>query len=274
MRILTIRNTLATGVVGGLWCLAQSSNAATNFHDLTGGGSATINNAIFQTTVSQPTGTGVFNPFVRLQSHGSNTYEAGYNTAAGTPLDVLSNGNAWHKDLLLSSLSQVTVNSIAYYEFRLDLAEPSGGIKPLISLNQVEIFGSANPAPTTGVGMNSTTGRATNPSLLGSLIYDMNPAGGTADSVRLSYDLNKGGNGKGDMQLLVPVNLFTGLKYVVFYSEFGANPIASGNSADGSFEEWASLSSVPEPTTLVAGALLLLPFGASTLRIFRSKKTA
>jgi hypothetical protein len=31
---------------------------------------------------------------------------------------------------------------------------------------------------------------------------------------------------------------------------------------------------VPEPTTMVAGALLLLPFGASTLRILRRKQTA
>jgi len=33
----------------------------------------------------------------------------------------------------------------------------------------------------------------------------------------------------------------------------------------------ASLSAVPEPTTVLAGALLLLPLGASTLRIFRRK---
>jgi hypothetical protein len=31
---------------------------------------------------------------------------------------------------------------------------------------------------------------------------------------------------------------------------------------------------VPEPTTMVAGALLLLPFGASTLRMLRKKQTA
>lgn len=31
---------------------------------------------------------------------------------------------------------------------------------------------------------------------------------------------------------------------------------------------------VPEPTTIVAGALLLLPFGASTLRILRRHRTA
>jgi len=33
-------------------------------------------------------------------------------------------------------------------------------------------------------------------------------------------------------------------------------------------------AAVPEPTTMIAGALLLLPFGASTLRILRKNRTA
>jgi len=36
----------------------------------------------------------------------------------------------------------------------------------------------------------------------------------------------------------------------------------------------ASVTSVPEPTTMIAGALLLLPFGASTLRILRKRQVA
>jgi hypothetical protein len=35
-----------------------------------------------------------------------------------------------------------------------------------------------------------------------------------------------------------------------------------------------NLTPVPEPATLIAGALLLVPFGASTLRIWRSKRSA
>jgi hypothetical protein len=35
-----------------------------------------------------------------------------------------------------------------------------------------------------------------------------------------------------------------------------------------------SISAVPEPTTMIAGALLLLPFGASTLRVLRKHRTA
>ena len=36
----------------------------------------------------------------------------------------------------------------------------------------------------------------------------------------------------------------------------------------------ATLAPVPEPTTMVAGALLLLPFGASTIRFLRKRQTA
>lgn len=37
---------------------------------------------------------------------------------------------------------------------------------------------------------------------------------------------------------------------------------------------WNNTTPVPEPTTMIAGALLLLPFGASTLRILRKNRTA
>jgi len=36
----------------------------------------------------------------------------------------------------------------------------------------------------------------------------------------------------------------------------------------------SAVSAVPEPTTMIAGALLLLPFGASTLRVLRKRQTA
>jgi choice-of-anchor C domain-containing protein len=60
---------------------------------------------------------------------------------------------------------------------------------------------------------------------------------------------------------------------------------ASGSSTDLIFTDtsgretaWGAaidnVSLVPEPTTLIAGALLLLPFGASTLRRLRKNRTA
>ena len=35
-----------------------------------------------------------------------------------------------------------------------------------------------------------------------------------------------------------------------------------------------SLTAVPEPSTIISGALMLLPFGASTVRILRKRATA
>jgi hypothetical protein len=53
------------------------------------------------------------------------------------------------------------------------------------------------------------------------------------------------------------------------YSLWGAPP-AYNPEAYGD----ATLTAVPEPTTMIAGALLLLPFGASTLRMLRKNRTA
>jgi hypothetical protein len=48
----------------------------------------------------------------------------------------------------------------------------------------------------------------------------------------------------------------------------------AGSVIDGHSANVSILAPVPEPTTMVAGALLLLPFGASTIRILRRNRTA
>ncbi len=42
----------------------------------------------------------------------------------------------------------------------------------------------------------------------------------------------------------------------------------------GNFRAQDQLALVPEPTTMIAGVLLLLPFGVSTLRALRRRHTA
>ena len=57
------------------------------------------------------------------------------------------------------------------------------------------------------------------------------------------------------------------------YSGYGTITLMSGATVD--YVPFAPpVTPVPEPTTFIAGALLLLPFGASTLRILRRKATA
>ena len=49
---------------------------------------------------------------------------------------------------------------------------------------------------------------------------------------------------------------------------------SNGNPTKDVQEMLYNIAPVPEPTTCIAGALLLLPFGASTLRMFRRNRTA
>jgi hypothetical protein len=46
------------------------------------------------------------------------------------------------------------------------------------------------------------------------------------------------------------------------------------NDTGLSLSHYTVFNAVPEPTTMIAGALLLLPFGASTLRFLRKNRTA
>jgi hypothetical protein len=52
------------------------------------------------------------------------------------------------------------------------------------------------------------------------------------------------------------------------------NPPSPWYSSPGGQLVPAPVAAVPEPTTLISGALLLLPFGASTLRIMRRNRVA
>jgi hypothetical protein len=62
--------------------------------------------------------------------------------------------------------------------------------------------------------------------------------------------------------------------YVAFEDEAASLP-PDWNYADDTFVFTdTSVTAVPEATTMIAGALLLLPFGLSTLRILRKSRTA
>jgi hypothetical protein len=54
------------------------------------------------------------------------------------------------------------------------------------------------------------------------------------------------------------------------YFSISASPALPGGDSDVLLMD--GITAVPEPTTLIAGALLLLPFGGSTLRILRKRE--
>lgn len=67
----------------------------------------------------------------------------------------------------------------------------------------------------------------------------------------------------------ISLSLTGGVTYTIDLDVYN-EPQGVGNPTGGRVE----FSAVPEPTTLISGALMLLPFGASTLRILRRNRAA
>jgi hypothetical protein len=92
------------------------------------------------------------------------------------------------------------------------------------------------------------------------------------------YNLAKSGTGRNDTTVfndslgaydVIALNLFNGA-YATQVTKNGTTYYLNQDqlAIDAGF------TPVPEPTTMIAGALLLLPFGASTLRILRKNRAA
>lgn len=201
--------------------------------DLATGDSGSANGGQFVWTPQQPTGTGVIDPFVRIQADGN---EQGYNTSGGTPFD--EKAGIWTHDIQFSDLQATTetLNGIQYFKVLLDVNEP-GGSKSLISLDQLQFYSSA-------VGSQTTT----NVPSLGTLHWDLDGAG---DTYILLDGSRNHGSGSGDMYAYIPVSAFAGVAstdYIYMFSRFGDQVAADGTS-EGGFEEWAlvkTMSPVPE----------------------------
>jgi len=202
--------------------------------DLTGNNnSGTTNGAQFRWTPGQPTGTGVIEPFVRIQADGT---EQGYNTSGGTPFD--EKPGTWTHDIQFSDLqtTTVTIKGTAYFQILLDVNEP-GGSKSLISLDRLEFY-------TSPIGSQTTTDL----SQLGTLRWSLD---GAEDSYVLLDASRNSGSGSGDMFAYVPVSAFAGVSdtdFIYMYSRFGDQAAADGTT-EGGFEEWSlvnNMSSVPE----------------------------
>lgn len=218
--------------------------------DLTGSNdSGTINAAQFVFADQQPTGTGVIDPFLRVENTPT---EQGYNTSGGTPFD--DKAGIWTHDLTFNDLQSTTVslNGSTYFKLLLDANEP-GGDKSLISLDKLQFYTSA-------VGSQTTT----NVSSLGALRYSF----GSTDAVILDASRNHG-SGSGDMYAYIPTSAFAGTEqndFVYMYSHFG-----NADDSNAGFEEWALVnnsSPVPEMNALFP-ILGLIAAGLATSHVRR-----
>ena len=243
--IKAIRIIVLAAAVAAMVC-ASTASAMTlaNVVDLrTTGATGNANGALFYQNVSQPTGTGAYDPFLRLQqSPVEQAFNTDYRTGGQAPLDAKSDPN-YTRSLTLGSLKAVNVNGTDYYAFSLDIDEPNSGPQRYLSLDQLKLYSADS-------GNLSDLSTAT-------LRWDMDASMET--TVYLDGGALSPGNGADDMQVLIPTSAFAGVdpgKYVYLYSKFGATGGMGADNfdANASFEEWSALTtgtpSVPEPSLL------------------------
>jgi len=194
----------------------------------------TYQGAIFAQSSQQPTGTGVFQPFVRIQQNGT---EAGYNTDARPVEFQTKDDNQWTHSLSLSSLTPVTMGGTQYYQFALDINEQGNTTGAKLSMDDFQIY-LGNSGSLTGFndGFGSNAVK----------VYDIDDGQRQNTTVDLNAALNPPGSGVADLNVFVPVSLFTGFgsqfQFVYLYSSFG-NPFPSG----AGFEEWSALQGPTSP---------------------------
>jgi hypothetical protein len=200
--------------------------------DLTTAGAAgTINGASFQQANPQPTGVGVINDFLRIQSHGS-PVEQGYNSdVRPTQFDEKTDPN-FTRTIHLSELPTVMIDNTPYKVILLGINQDHA--HPLLSLDELRLYASDNPVLSGYDPGTKTLGGQT-------AVYDMGN-----NWVALNANLTHG-NGSGDMYLYVPQNLLATSSgnpdpYVYLYSKFGVR-----FGANGGFEQWAPATAVSLP---------------------------
>ena len=236
--------------IGAVAAVLVGTPAAQALDLTTAGASGMIGSAFFQQVDPQTTGTGVIDPFVRLQNSGT---ESGFNTdyrpLTGDLADVNSSLQFTHA-VKVNEFGVVDLNGTQQIRFLLDINQLANS--PLLSLDELMIVTAARGNINTFSDLMSE----------GTMIYNMDAL--NDETIMLNYLLNPG-SGAGDMMAYVPANLFAGKgdQYLYLYSKFGG----SARSNDG-FEEWARIDGeaptdppppvVPEPATLMllGGGLL------------------
>lgn len=213
----------------------------------------TLDGTIFEADANPTTpssGTGVFEPFVRIQETGrADGYQDGYNTDMGEPnINGDTKASIWTHAVLFSDLGTVDIGGLSYFQFSLDANETgrADSLENQIDILDVQLFRGGDELITPETSGGYVDGAP--PTLAGNEAFwtlDNATNGDVTVTLQSSICDTPGqcGSGHGDMDLFILESLFddyTG-DWFGFYTEYGR--------ADSGFEEWSYLAStdVPEP---------------------------
>ena len=221
-----------------------------------------INGAHFRQIGPKGMGTGVLDPFVRLEKTGGGASPAvveGYNTdgrlpGGGTPapFDAKSDARYTHA-LLATDVGTVDIDGTTYWEFLLDINQQGGPSTRYLTLNELQIY-RGNGLQNLVTEALSGDGMLT--ALQSSLVWDLD-AGTLGDNqINLDAKIGATGQGKADMAAYIPVG-GTG-DYLLLYSQFGNGFDTNYTNNDG-YEEWGVREGgdpvAPAPAAVVLGML-------------------
>jgi hypothetical protein len=254
-RVLDVRCVLAVFVIGVGGAVLH---AEPTLIDLTDPGSHVINDATWTPIDPHSAGTGVFEPFLRIQGNGT---ETGYNTD-GTPEFQTKNG-IWTHSLMLSDL----IPTDGAYEFVFNADQNKTADGRLLSIDELVIT------------LEATGGLDTYPpgGFTGPVVYDLDGAGDV--SVLMDYDLSGEGLGSGDLILRIPTSFFVKdslNQYIYLYTVMGAY-MAPGAAeslypANDGPEEWRYLTGSGDAPIPAPGAVLLASIGIGLIGWVRQRK--
>ena len=251
-------------------CIQVSANAAQILSlgiDGSTATSGTIGGATFALTALQPTGTGVIDPFLRVQAS-SHPIEQGYNTdnpGSGSSATMDDLAGIYTHSIQLGNVGTVLINGVANYQFLLDANQT--GSQPSITLDKFQLFLSSAP-------------KAPNLTLagLGTPVFNIDGGGVGSDRQVNLVVQNTGGNdpfgnhgsGSGDLYVYVPVSEVGGsaTDFLTLYAEFGGGNAPNYENNDG-FEEWAVVNT--QQVADASGTLMLLGIGLMGLEGLRRK---
>jgi hypothetical protein len=251
--------------------------------------------AIFSEISTHPAGTGVFDPFLTINSQGNSKTEQGYNTDGHTALYLDQQRPEWNNLLKVSDLAKINIGNINYYAFELDANEPSGmerdhSAKVLLSVDNIRIYTSSTD--NTGA-VQSDVSKLETPSPLGTLRFALNDPlkndsnfnitnwvkmAANTDGIADAQGHN-GGSGFSDLIVYIPASDFPNLNdYIFFYNLNGAHFQADvgGDAAEGGYEEWRAVvrtDNVPDGgNTFVLLGSALLALGLVGRRCYKPER--